>query len=378
MRLKFYQLSLMMGAAFVATACGGIAPPMTAQETEIQQDFAASQYMPATREMRDAIETQELFAQAAFWSREYDLNPADLESAIKLSAAVRKLGNAKRAVEITQTTRALFPRDPYLTAEFAASLIADERALDAMAPIEQGLAMAPGYARLWSLKGAALDQQERYNEARQNYNRALQITPNDPSVLANLGLSFALAGDAATAETWLRRAAGQPGASAAARQNLGLVLQLQGKSEEAERLAGMTRAPQAFPNQPVPAMAPRPAQTTPTAYRAPQGPATQLRTSAAPGQRFSSASDAARAMATRPAQSQAPQTAPTDPAAQQAMLARIAQSLQPQNAQPPQGAPRTQAPQSYPQQQYDPAPQMAGGPATAPQAYPSQPQRRRR
>jgi len=46
------------------------------------------------------IETQELFAQAAFWSREYELNPGDLESAIKLSAAVRKLGNPQRAIRI--------------------------------------------------------------------------------------------------------------------------------------------------------------------------------------------------------------------------------------------------------------------------------------
>jgi len=96
------------------------------------QSLQGSNFQPATREMRDNIETQELFAQAAFWSREYELNPGDLESAIKLSAAVRKLGNPQRAIEIAQTTRALYPRDPYLTAEFAAGLIAAERAQDAM------------------------------------------------------------------------------------------------------------------------------------------------------------------------------------------------------------------------------------------------------
>jgi len=193
--------------------------------------------------MRDNIETQELFAQAAFWSREYELNPGDLESAIKLSAAVRKLGNPQRAIEIAQTTRALYPRDPYLTAEFAAGLIAAERAREAMQPIDEALRLAPGYARLWSLKGAALDQQENYDLARKHYAKALQITPHDPNIMANVGLSYALSGDPVTAEGWLRRAVAVPSASQSVRQNLALILQLQGKDEEAKRapLRSITR-----------------------------------------------------------------------------------------------------------------------------------------
>jgi len=108
--------TLLIGTALIATGCS-IAPPLNAQETQIQTDLAVDQYMPATRQMRDAIETQELFAQAAFWSNEYNLNPGDLEAALKLSAAVRKMGNPGRAIEITQTTRALYPSDPYLMAE---------------------------------------------------------------------------------------------------------------------------------------------------------------------------------------------------------------------------------------------------------------------
>jgi len=219
------------------TGCA-IAPGYTDSEQEMTETLQGSNFQPATREMRDNIETQELFAQAAFWSREYELNPGDLESAIKLSAAVRKLGNPQRAIEIAQTTRALYPRDPYLTAEFAAGLIAAERAQEAMQPLDKALRTAPGYARLWSLKGAALDQQENYDLARKHYAKALQITPHDPNVMANVGLSYALSGDPVTAEGWLRRAVALPGASQSVRQNLALILQLQGKGEEAERYAG--------------------------------------------------------------------------------------------------------------------------------------------
>lgn len=228
-------------SAAIMTGCA-IAPGYTDSEQEITETLQGSNFQPATRQMRDNIETQELFAQAAFWSREYELNPGDLESAIKLSAAVRKLGNPQRAIEIAQTTRALYPRDPYLTAEFAAGLVAAERAQDAMQPLDEALRIAPGYARLWSLKGAALDQQENYDLARRHYAKALQITPHDPNIMANVGLSYALSGDPITAEGWLRRAVAVPGASQSVRQNLALILQLQGKNEEATRYAGYNKS----------------------------------------------------------------------------------------------------------------------------------------
>ena len=60
---------------------------------------------------REAIATQDLFAQTAFWSREYDLNPGDLEAAINLSANLRRMGNTQKSIEVAQHTRALYPRD---------------------------------------------------------------------------------------------------------------------------------------------------------------------------------------------------------------------------------------------------------------------------
>lgn len=240
-------------SAFILAGCA-VAPGYTDAEQDMTETLQGSNFQPASREMRDNIETQELFAQAAFWSREYELNPGDLESAIKLSAAVRKLGNPQRAIEIAQTTRALYPRDPYLAAEFAAGLIAAERAQEAMKPLDDALRTAPAYARLWSLKGAALDQQEDYDLARKHYAKALQITPHDPNVMANVGLNFALSGDPVTAEGWLRRAVAIPGASQSVRQNLALILQLQGKDDEAKRYAGRRAAPKLRPT-PLPARA---------------------------------------------------------------------------------------------------------------------------
>ncbi len=73
--------------------------------------------------------------------------------------------------------------------------------------------------------------------ARQLYNQALKIKQNDPSVLNNLGLSYALSGDLAKSEKVLRQAVAQPKADGRVRQNLSLVLGLQGKFDEAEKIA---------------------------------------------------------------------------------------------------------------------------------------------
>jgi len=377
----FKMTALFATTALLVSACA-VAPGMSEQELQIKSDLAVDNNLPSSRQMRDAIETQPIFAQAAFWSNEYNLNPGDLESAIKLAAAVRKLGNPNRAIEITQTTRALYPRDPYLIAEYAAALIAAERSVDAMQPLDQALAMTPAYGRLWSLKGAALDQQERYGEARQYYQRALQITPNDPNVLANIGFSYALSGDAATAEQWLRRAMALPGASPSVRQNLALVLQLQGKNEEAEKMVALTRGPQNLQIQAQPALRPVMNQTQ-MAQPTTGQPQARMSMGPAQGQNFASASEAARVMAARQTGERVamPQTQ-TSVEAQQAMLEKISRSLQSSQSTPlptnPQPASSYAPVQQLPQQGYTAPQVMAGGPVPQTQQAPARREANRR
>jgi Flp pilus assembly protein TadD len=91
--------------------------------------------------------------------------------------------------------------------------------------------------RILSVQGAVLDQVGRHDEAQRYYATALRIVPDEPSVLSNLGLSYALAKDLVRAESTLRRAATQGRADARVRQNLALVVGLQGRFAEAETIA---------------------------------------------------------------------------------------------------------------------------------------------
>jgi Flp pilus assembly protein TadD len=73
----------------------------------------------------------------------------------------------------------------------------------------------------------------------------LKLAPERPSVLSNLALAYAAQGEAAKAEPYLRRAAGQAESEAKVHQNLALVLGLQGKYEEAKAVAGRELSPDA-------------------------------------------------------------------------------------------------------------------------------------
>ncbi len=90
--------------------------------------------------------------------------------------------------------------------------------------------------RLLSVQGTALDQLGRHDEARRYYASALKIVPDEPSVLSNLGLSYVLSRDLPKAEETLRRAYASTRADARVRQNLGLVVGLQGRFAEAESI----------------------------------------------------------------------------------------------------------------------------------------------
>ena len=90
--------------------------------------------------------------------------------------------------------------------------------------------------RILNAQGAVLDQLGRHAEAQRHYSAALKIVPNDPSVLSNLGLSYALMKDLRRAEATLRQRCGGR-RRAEVRQNLALVVGLQGRFAEAEKIA---------------------------------------------------------------------------------------------------------------------------------------------
>ena len=196
----------------------------------------ASKPRKATPEERAAAERLDPLARATFWSREVQIDPSDTDAGVKLAKALRAMGQFDQAAQAADVVLVVQPKNLEALLEDGRAKIADNQGFYAIETLQRAKTVAPKDWRPLSLLGVALEQSERPEEARQAYDQALALSPDNPAVLSNLALFYASRGDPAQAEALLRRAVARPEAGAQERQNLALVLGLEGKIAEAEHL----------------------------------------------------------------------------------------------------------------------------------------------
>jgi Flp pilus assembly protein TadD len=170
------------------------------------------------------------------YGERYRANPRDADAAFRYGQALRATGQRAQAVAVFEQATIAHSGNKVLLAGYGRALADNgnfQRAFDVLSR-----AHSPDNPdwRILSVQGTALDQLGRHDEARRYYGGALQIAPEEPSVLSNLGLSYVLSKNLPKAEETLRRAYGSARADARVRQNLGLVVGLQGRFAEAESI----------------------------------------------------------------------------------------------------------------------------------------------
>lgn len=174
----------------------------------------------------------------------YEARPGDKRVAVQYAAALRAAGQPNQAVAVLQQATLTHPDDAAVTIAYAKALAADGRFDQALRIIDGAIqADSPDWNAL-NVKGAILDQMGRNAEARQVYNQALLIAPHHASIHANLGLSYAMTSELELAEQHLRTAANKPNANSQIRQNLALVIGLQGRFDEAREIYAAELSPE--------------------------------------------------------------------------------------------------------------------------------------
>jgi len=163
-------------------------------------------------------------------------NPKDADAALAYGQALRATGQRAQAAAVLEQANITHPGNKPLLAGYGRALADNgsfQQAFDVLAR-----AHSPDNPdwRILSVQGTCLDQLGRHDEARRYYDSALKISSDEPSVLSNLGLSYVLSKDLPKAEETLRQAYASTKADARVRQNLGLVVGLQGRFTEAETI----------------------------------------------------------------------------------------------------------------------------------------------
>jgi len=221
------------------------APALAQTTPQAPQAATAQPRAKADAATRAQFDRSDALSRSVFWGGERDADPLDPVAGVKLAQALRELGQFDKAAEAAQATIAVQPDNVEALLELGRAHIARGQAFYGVAALEQARDLAPRDWRPLSLLGVAYSQVRRADDASAAWSAALQLSPENPTVLANMAMSQATAGDLAGAEGLLRRAAASPDATLQVKQNLALVLGLQGKSAEAETLLRRQLPPEA-------------------------------------------------------------------------------------------------------------------------------------
>ena len=227
-------------AALAASLLLGACAQVGGEESSGLFAALAPAEQPAAAEAQSPADPQKA---AEHWGKEYAKNPRDLDAALSYAQNLKATGHKREAMAVLQQASLIHGSDRRLAGEYGRLALE----LDQVGVAKKLLELADDPAnpdwRIILARGTALAKEGSYREAISFYERAQALNPGHPSVLNNLALSYTMSGEPERGEQLLRQASASGNENAKVRQNLALVLGLQGKYDEATKLASIDLAP---------------------------------------------------------------------------------------------------------------------------------------
>ncbi|MEX6505156.1 tetratricopeptide repeat protein [Jiella sp. M17.18] len=232
-RLRQGLLCAAAAALLAGSGCASVSNETTGSISRSGSAKPISEMSPA--ELQGALQS---------YDRAYNAEPKDKRVGMGYAAALQMAGRNDQSLAVMRQVAIAHPNDREVLSAYGKALAASGDLPKALETIRRAQTPDSPDWRLLSAEGAILDQMGQFDQARVLYRKALDIQPNDPSVLSNLGMSYLLGNDLKSAESYLRAAAAQPGGDSRIRQNLALVVGLQGRFEEAQKIATSELSPE--------------------------------------------------------------------------------------------------------------------------------------
>ena len=175
----------------------------------------------------------------------YESNPGEKTASIAYARSLRAFTRYDEAVAVMQAAAVKAPKDEEVLGAYGKALADAGQLSQARDVLTRAYTPDNPKWDVMSVQGSVADRLGDHSAALAFYRSALKIAPDEPSILTNLGLSYALAKRLPDAERSLRDAAASPKAGARTRGDLALVLALEGKYSEAEQIAQTDLSPEA-------------------------------------------------------------------------------------------------------------------------------------
>ncbi len=204
--------------------------------------FAALAPEPSQVEVAQAA-PEDPRAATEYWGKIYEKNPRDLDAALSYAQNLKVMGQKREALAVLQQASLIHGTNRRLAADYGRLALE----LDQISVAKKLLEVADDPSnpdwRIVLARGTALAKEGSYRDAIGYYERAQALKPGHPSVLNNLALAYTMSGEPDRGEQLLREASVSGSDNAKVRQNLALVLGLQGKYDEATQVAAVDLPP---------------------------------------------------------------------------------------------------------------------------------------
>jgi Flp pilus assembly protein TadD len=225
----------LLGSVALSLAMSGCA--MVADNQPKPADTAAN-VEPALRQAAIMAERNASYGEAAqHYAALHSKYPEDKAITLALARNLRFAGNPQQAIAVINSTTGGQSPDALMLLELGKDYLAADQLNLAKPTLERAKTAAPLNWEVLSSLGVVYDYEGQYSLAQQQYDAALFLDPDNPTVLNNKALSLAQEGRLDDAVKTMQTATDQPSASAQARQNLALLMALKGDAAAAERLA---------------------------------------------------------------------------------------------------------------------------------------------
>ncbi len=215
---------------FAATGC--------ALTNSTPKEQKAANVEPTIRQAAVLSERNGAYGEAArHYGALHNRYPEDKTITLALARNLRFSGNPQQAIAVLNNANASQTGDALTLLELGKDYLAADQLNLAKPTLERAKAGAPLNWEILSALGVVYDYEGQYRLAQDQYEAALFLTPDNPTILNNKALSLAQEGRLQEAVTTMELAINQPEASAQTRQNLALLMALKGDADAAERLA---------------------------------------------------------------------------------------------------------------------------------------------
>lgn len=216
---------------FAASGCALFADTTPKEEKAVDVE-------PTLRQAAMMSERNASYGEAAqHYAALHSRHPDDKTITLALARNLRFAGKPQQAIAVINSTTAGQAPDAMTLLELGKDYLAADQLNLAKPTLERAKAAAPLNWEILSSLGVVYDYDGQYQQAQQQYDAALFLDPENPTVLNNKALSLAQEGKLDEAVDTMQLAINQPSASAQTRQNLALLMALKGDAAAAERLA---------------------------------------------------------------------------------------------------------------------------------------------